>query len=145
MQEHILDRHRGQALTVHAVWYAMYPGDARPKWRGEILDDARVVHWWDDKRVVGRRLLRDVRQMSARRASGSREFEGDILWDAYLLFDGTARWAQAPTGLVKWGYPILPAREALIQTFTTLVKQRPKPARSLEPVRRQLSPPTHLQ
>lgn len=38
---------------------------------------------------------------------------GDVMWDAYLLYDATARWDDAPTGLIHWGRTIVAARETL--------------------------------
>ena len=38
---------------------------------------------------------------------------GDILWDSYLLYGSTARWDEAPTGLIAWGRTIVAGRETL--------------------------------
>ena len=91
----------------------MYPGDERAKWRPQLLRDARVVHWWDERRLLGRQLLVDLRPYNHLRAPGSRDFQGQILWDAYLLFDRTARWEQSPKGLVSWGYTVMATRTTL--------------------------------
>ena len=91
----------------------MVAGDARDRWRPDLLTDRRVEHWWDDNRVVGKRLLEDLRPYASVRAAGSKEFRGQVLWDAYLLFDGRARWGTTLPAPVSWGYTILAARDAL--------------------------------
>ncbi len=102
----------------------MYPGDARSKWRPDLLTDPRISHWWDDRRLVGLHMIDKLRPHAALRAEGSRPFEGKILWDAYLLFDRRARWAGAfPTALVRWGYPIMPSRAALAGQIDALMQR----------------------
>ncbi len=109
---------------MHAVWYAMYPGDARDRWRRDLLTDARVVHWWEERRFFGRQVLVDLRSYRQVRAPGSRDFQGEILWDAYLLFDRTARWEQSPKGLVSWGYTVMTTREALADQLGRLLQSQ---------------------
>lgn len=87
--------------------------DARDRWRADLLTDRRVEHWWDDGRVAGQYILDGLRPHQSRRAPGSKEFRGPILWDAYLLFDRRARWDSTMPAPVSWGYTILAARDAL--------------------------------
>lgn len=93
----------------------MVGGDARDRWRADLLPDRRVQHWWDEGRIVGRRLLDDLRPHHALRAPGSKDFRGPILWDAYLLFDRRARWGATMPAPVSWGYTILAARDTLAE------------------------------
>jgi hypothetical protein len=37
------------------------------------------------------------------------------MWDAYLLYDRSARWHERPSGLVSWGYTIMRTRAALVR------------------------------
>lgn len=87
--------------------------DARDRWRADLLPDRRVEHWWDEGRLVGRRVLDDLRPHISLRAPGSTEFRGDVLWDAYLLFDRKARWGTTMPAPVSWGHTILAARDTL--------------------------------
>ena len=107
----------------------MYRGDARDRWRSGLLDDPRVEHWWDEKRIVGRRFLEELRPHGDRRAAGSRVFKGDVLWDAYLLFDRRAEWGASLPRPVKWGYTILAAREALATETATQLELSHQPSR----------------
>lgn len=106
-------------MKVHAVWFSMYRGDARDRWRAGLLDDPRVEHWWDEKRLVGARLLTELHPHAGRRAAGSRVFEGDVLWDAFLLFDRRAEWGTSLPQPVSWGYTILATRDALAKDTAT--------------------------
>ncbi len=126
MQEQLLDTQRGAPLRVFAVWYAMYPGDARGRWRRDLLTDDRVMHWWDEGRLLGRQLLAQLRPYSRLRAPGSRDFQEKILWDAYLLFDRKARWDRSPTGLVSWGYTVMTTRKTLAEQVASLVQPEKK-------------------
>ena len=121
MQE-LLAKRREASLRVYVVWYAMYPGAARDKWRRDLLPDPRAVHWWDEQRAVGREMLTILQPYANVRAAGSREFDGDILWDAYLLFDHTARWDKSPGGLVSWGYTVMATRQPLQDDLFRLLK-----------------------
>ena len=107
----------------------MYPSDARDRWRADLLADPRVEHWWDERRVVGTRLLRELAPHQARRAPGSKEFRDAVLWDAYLLFDPKAQWSGTMPTPVSWGYTILAAREALAREMAEQVRRAGTPQR----------------
>ena len=124
VQQHILDSHPGAPLKVYAVWYAMYPSDARHRWRPDLLRDPRVEHWWDERRVVGTRLLKEIGPHQSRRAPGSKDFRDEVLWDAYLLFEPGARWTAVMPTPVSWGYTILAAREALAKRVAEQLGRR---------------------
>ncbi len=120
----MLAAHPDAPIRVYAVWYRMYPGDARARWRAGLLPDRRVQHWWDEKRLTGTRLVSDIRGFEILRAPGSRAFDDDVLWDAYLLFDGQARWRAMTPRPASWGYTILAAKDALAAGVGTLVAGR---------------------
>jgi len=124
VQQQILDTYPRAALKVYAVWYAMYPSDARERWRPRLLPDPRVEHWWDERRVVGTRLLKELAPYQARRAPGSKEFREEVLWDAYLLFDARATWGTTMPEPVSWGYTILAAREALARQVAEQMRRQ---------------------
>lgn len=121
MQEELLDRNRDADLRVYAVWFNMYPNDAKERWPAQVLDDARVIHFWDEQKAVGRWYLERIAGMDATRAPESAENEGPVLWDAYLVYGPESRWDSAPTGLRRWGRTILSTREDLRESFTRLL------------------------
>ena len=47
------------------------------------------------------------------RAPQSIDIDGDVLWDAYLIYGPDARWDgdQPPPGVISWGSTILLTRE----------------------------------
>lgn len=113
MQSEILEQHAEAELRVYAVWFNMYPGDARSKWPATLLTDPRVTHWWDEPKAVGEWYGRHKDAMRDRLTTDSNGAGGDVLWDSYLLYDSTARWNESPTGLIHWGRTIVAARETL--------------------------------
>ena len=83
----------------------MVATDSRSRWPAGLLDDPRVRHWWDEKKVVGRWY-------------GRHPDYGDdpdlVAWDVFFLYGPDSRWGETgPSGLASWGYPIVEAREKL--------------------------------
>jgi hypothetical protein len=113
VQQTLLDANADASLRVYAIWFNMYPGDARDRWRSSLLPDARAVHFWDEAQSAGRLFAGVLPRLAAQRAAGSIDLEGDVLWDAYLLFGRDARWEtdEAPPDVVSWGSTILLTRE----------------------------------
>lgn len=122
MQDELLANHKQADLRVYAVWFSMYPTDLRERWPADVLTDARVVHWWDEKKVVGRWYAERAESMKDRLAEGSVPLGGTILWDSYLVYGPESRWEDAPTGLRRWGRTILQTREALQHTMEAVLE-----------------------
>lgn len=112
VQRQVLDTHPKADVSVYAVWFAMYPGDARAKWPADLLTDPRVTHRWDEGKLVGRWFADRADAMRPRLAPGS-TWAGTILWDSYLLFGREATWTDAPSGLIHWGRTIVAGRRTL--------------------------------
>jgi hypothetical protein len=112
VQTQILAKYPKADVRVYAIWFDMFPGDARSKWPPELLTDLRVVHRWDEGKTVGRWYGQHTSVMQAQRTPESK-WTGEILWDAYLLYGADARWDDVPTGLIHWGRTIVAARETL--------------------------------
>lgn len=86
-------------------------GDAREKWNGTTMPDARVMHFWDGDRKIG--------QWFAREIDG---YEG-IAWDSYYIYGPDAIWETVPSPLVGSGSTIYSERKTLeIQIHTLLGK-----------------------
>lgn len=100
----------------------MYPGDARDRWRADLLSDGRVRHYWDDTRAVGRLYLQLLPRLWPARAAETVVPQADALWDAYLLYPADARWDDAPPAVLSWGSTILQTQETLRQDVLRLVK-----------------------
>lgn len=117
----MLDAHPDADLRVYAIWFAMYPTDLRERWPADVLTDARVVHWWDEGKQVGRWYAQRMGDIRDRLAPGASDAGGTILWDAYLVYGPDARWDDAPTGLRRWGRPIFATREPFGEVVGSLV------------------------
>jgi hypothetical protein len=113
VQKQILDKHGNANLRVYAIWFNMFPGDARSKWPPDLLTDSRVLHRWDEPKAVGAWFGDRTSTMRAALSPDSAWTDGHILWDSYLLYGADAKWTDPPTGLVHWGRTIVAGRETL--------------------------------
>jgi hypothetical protein len=95
------------------IWLPMLPGDSRSAAREAALDDPRVVNLWDPQRLSGR-WLADER-------TGDLGEPGRVVWDAFLGFDGSARWTQHLSGLVAAGSTIIGNTRTLQRDFLPLL------------------------
>lgn len=109
-------------LRVYAVWFNMYPGDARERWRAELLTDARVHHYWDEQRSVGRRYLQTLPRLWPMRSAETVLPQADALWDAYLLYGPDSSWDDEPPDVFSWGSTILQTKETLDRDIRRVLK-----------------------
>ena len=117
----MLAKYPNANLRAYAVWFNMFPGDARSKWPPDLLTDARVIHRWDEPKAAGLWYAPLTASMRRELAPGSSWSDGAILWDAYLLYGADAKWSDAPTkGLIHWGRTIVAGRETLKDDFAKL-------------------------
>lgn len=117
MQHDVLAKYPKANVRVYAVWFNMYPGDARQRWPGTLLTDARVRHFWDGKRAVGQLYLQMLPAMWPKRSAETVLPDTDALWDAWMLYPRDALWNEQPADVVSWGSPILRTNEALLRTL----------------------------
>ena len=54
VQHEVLAKYPTANLRVYAIWFDMFPGDAKSKWPASLLTDPRVTHLWDEGKLVGR-------------------------------------------------------------------------------------------
>ncbi|MCC6192547.1 MAG: hypothetical protein IT318_26270 [Anaerolineales bacterium] len=115
MQRDLLESNIDADVRVYAVWFAMLAGDARDEWDQALLPDARVRHFWDEERLVGRWFARKV------------EGWDGIVWDAYYLYDAEARWEGTLPVAVSSGATVIDRRETLLAGVQALMAL-PEPA-----------------
>lgn len=101
----------------------MYPGDARSKWPPSVLTDPRVVHYWDDERIVGKQYLAHLAAMMSQRAPETMPPAADAMWDAFYVYPRGSRWKEPVPVPVSWGYPIMVTREQLVDQVDALLKK----------------------
>ena len=116
----MLDKYPRANLKVYAVWFSMMPADSRAKWPPMLLADSRAVHRWDEAKTIGRWFSAHTAAMRPLLSHGSAWSDGDVLWDAYLLYGADARWNETPTGLIRWGRTIVAGRDTLKSEFEGL-------------------------
>ena len=91
----------------------MLAGDSRSAWAGNVLDDARVVEFWDSDRIAGRWF--------ADHGIGGLGRPGSVVWDAYYAFPSGSRWTSEPTGVVAAGSDIIDNVSGLEDNFIPLL------------------------
>src|SRR6266700_3457164 len=107
----MLEKHPDAALRVYAVWIPMLWSDAREKWDGNVMPDARVMHFWDGERQAG--------QWFAKQVDG---YDGTA-WDMYYLYGPQATWETVPTPLVDSGGTIYSQHETLMKMMDVLLEK----------------------
>ena len=92
----------------------MIPSDARStwSWTGGILDDPRVVHYWDEKKKVGRFFA----------GKDPESNDPDVVWDAYYVYGPDAQWLTKPEPLVSTGVTVLDEFDKLKTDLVPLLK-----------------------
>jgi hypothetical protein len=111
VQQSILDARRDANVRVYAIYFEMVEGDRGAKGRVDpktLLDDPRVVSFWDDGKIAGRWFDENVTKLGARRGESDR-----IEWDSFVLYDAKATWGETPPYSVSWGRPLFEERERL--------------------------------
>ena len=95
MRKEILEQHPAANLRVYVVWFSMLPTDARSRWgwTAGVLEDSRVVHFWDEKKKVGRYFAGKDPDTNA----------PEVVWDAYYLYGPDAEWTTKPEPLISTG------------------------------------------
>ncbi len=79
----------------------MLPTDSRSRWDDHILNDPRVLHFWDEQRVSGR-VFAEYGMA-----------QGPIAWDVYLLFPPQGRWHERPPEPIGSGAPVIGVTDQL--------------------------------
>lgn len=99
MQRHILKKRPSSRIQIYAIWFSMFPGDSRSKWKGKLLTDLRVTHMWDEEKIVGRWFTEYLRQPE--------DYKTEVTWDAYFLYPLETHWNLTLPPPLSWGSPII--------------------------------------
>jgi hypothetical protein len=94
----VLYRRTSADVRVYVVWLPMLATDSRSEWDADVIPDPRVRHFWDPDRVVG--------TWFADENVGGLGYSG-IVWDAFFVFEASARWAERPDPLTSSGAPVV--------------------------------------
>lgn len=95
----------------------MLPPELNGRRDETVLNDPRVIHFWDRGRTVNQFFATSVSLEGPERSSLNNLYGGAIwgqfIWDVYLLYGPDAVWNDVPDHLLSSGYPILSTRVAL--------------------------------
>jgi hypothetical protein len=111
VQNQLLAQYPSASLRVYTVWLPMLWSDVRETWNGKTMPDARVMHFWDGEREVGKWFSEQI--------DG---YEG-IAWDTYYLYGPEAVWENTPLPLAGVGRTIYGERETLEMQMQTLLEK----------------------
>jgi len=108
VRSNILQKYPSSDVRVYVVWFNMLPADSRDLVDRKVLNDHRVVNYYDPNRVVG--------TWFAEHTGG-----GGIVWDAYFLYGADATWTDQPGPLVSSGGTVIGSSGDLAAAFGKLV------------------------
>lgn len=80
---------------MYAVWVKMLKEDARGSIDPALLDDPRVTHFWDGRRVLGRWFAETEDRLA------------EVIWDSFFVYGPEARWRAMPLPLLGAGFPVV--------------------------------------
>lgn len=114
MQKEILDANPSSNLRVYVIWFSMIPSDSRSSWNwtGGVLDNPGVVHFWDEKKKVGRYFADKDPETD----------DPEVVWDAYYLYGPDAQWLAKPEPLLASGGTVRDKFDHLRITLHPLLK-----------------------
>ena len=103
----ILQKNPSESVAVFAVWFAVLGPDSSSQVDTSLLDDPRVIQYWDSDGEISAFLTEHADQLGLP--------EDGLFWDAYLLFDPDADWEAVPTELIGWGAPVVTTIDELTE------------------------------
>lgn len=100
-------------MAVYAVWFDMWPGDNRSKWKDKLADP-RAVNFWDEGKIVGKWYAKHIQELEG--------YHGKVIWDAYFLYGPQAKWDHKPPPIESWGSPVFRKVGRLRKDLVRLLK-----------------------
>lgn len=113
MQTNILEAKPDSDLRIYAIFFEVVAGDAGAKYEvdpRDLLDDPRVTHYWDERRLTGRWFDENVTRLGKRTGENDR-----IEWDTFILYGHDAEWSDDPPRSISWGRPVISERSRLLR------------------------------
>lgn len=117
VQEQILQQNTDLDIPVYLIWMPVlrqYTAEeidgAKPKLM-KRFHDPRFVHYWDGTDTIGRYVRKHLIPDYTKRAVFWDS--GEVVWDAFVLFGGQGKWAEAKGSMKGWGRTIQGAFDEL--------------------------------
>lgn len=92
----------------------MMSSDQRTEWPSKLLTDRRVIPFWDDRKLLGNWYA-----MFKEFSKGS----GNVVWDAFFVYDSASRWTDQPSGLIAWGSTIVSHKNQLSEAVAASLRR----------------------
>jgi hypothetical protein len=114
VQKEILEKYPSSKLRVYVIWFSMLPSDSRSKWgwTGGVLEDSRALHFWDEKKKVGRFFADKDPETD----------DPDVVWDAFYLYGPDAQWDTKPEPLLTSGATVRDDADKLKDKLVSLLR-----------------------
>lgn len=120
LEEGILAQDPDLELQVYTIWFDTVPRDMLPqndRWDETLLDDPRVIHFWDAPREASQWFAANVEFEGPERSSLERTYGGlrwgTHIWDTYFLYGPEVVWEETLPAPLSAGHPIIQHRQAL--------------------------------
>lgn len=113
--QEFLDARPELDVSLHYVWLPMFPRVAEQRALPKMVErfaDPATAQYWDDTRALGKDVKRRILP----------DFSGDVVWDAFILFDAAATWADAGEHVLGSGFTVEAQKERL---FALLAQHAP--------------------
>lgn len=112
VEKEILKKYPLSNLKVYVVWFNVLPTDHKSKWDAELMSDPRVIHLWDEEKIVSEWFKKN----------GAFNY-GSIAWDVYYLYGSDAGWQDSlPSPLISSGYPVIRKSKELKKNILLLLE-----------------------
>lgn len=127
MHTNVLEAKPEAPVRVYAIFFEIVAGDEGAKREvdpRDLLDDPRVTHFWDERRVTGRWFDENVTRIGQRTGEPDR-----IEWDTWVVYDAGAAWTDERPYPVSWGRPVIQEKARLLRDLDeALSRARERPA-----------------
>lgn len=120
MQKEILEKYPDGKVKIYAIWFSMIASDTRSgwKWTAGVLNDSRVVHMWDEKKVIGQWFAAQTKNWG----NGDDVLEdNNVVWDTFFLYGADAEWKDTLANPISLGSTINKEQEKLKASISPLL------------------------
>lgn len=122
MQKEILEKYPDGKAKVYAVWFSMIASDSRSRWKwtAGVLNDPRVIHMWDEKKIIGQWFATQTKTWgNDANVLGA----DDVVWDTFFLYGSDAEWKDTLAKPISLGSTIDKEQEKLKSSIFPLLEK----------------------
>lgn len=108
VQEKLLDANAEEKFRMIVIWEPMLPSDGGSRMKPSILDDERLVQYWDQERVSGKWYTANAKDCRTL---------GAVAWDAFYVYGAQGKWDDVAAKPIACGTPVIQAKTELAEAF----------------------------